>query len=98
MTAIGNINAGGRILASAMRGIAPLAVIKGADESVTSSTTLQNDDALLVTLTANATYVFSLFLNYQGGTQGSSDIKVAWTFPTGTTMRYCRDFVTTAGA
>ncbi len=88
MTAIGSITAGGRILASAMQGIAPLAVIKGADQSVTSSTVMQNDTALVLPLPANTTWLFDAFLDYEGGTGGSSDMKWTFALPTGATHRY----------
>lgn len=55
--------------------------LKAADESVASSTTLQNDDTLLVTLEANATYEFVAHVGYVGNTTG--DIKLAFTFPSG---------------
>lgn len=75
----------------------PLAVYKSADESVTSSTVLQNDDVLLVSVAASASYRFECFINYEGGTQGSSDIKWGWTFPSGLTMRYGADYLSTGG-
>lgn len=88
MTALGSIQAGGRITAAMLQGIAPLAVIKGADESVTSSTTLQFDDALTLPIVANAQYLFDCYLNYEGGTAGSSDMQVVWSVPTLATLRY----------
>lgn len=88
MTAVSSISAGARITASAVQGIAPLAVEKAADESVTSSTTLQNDDALLVSVAASATYLFYCYLDYEGGTGGSSDLKFSWSVPTSATLRF----------
>ena len=79
--------AGGRITASLLAGIAPLAVIKGADETVTSSTTLQNDDALFLPVVTNASYLMFCYLNFEGGTGGSSDLKWSWTSPTSSTVR-----------
>lgn len=64
----------------------PLAAEKGADQSVTSSTTLVNDSALVVPVAASAVYDFDLQLFYTGGTTGSSDIKLAWTVPAATTI------------
>jgi|SRR5215472_253264 len=75
----------------------PLVAYKSADQSLTSNTTLQNDNALSVTVAANATYWFELYLNFEGGTTGSSDIKVGWTFPSGLTMRY-QDIYADTGA
>jgi hypothetical protein len=97
MTAPGNIAAGGRILAADIRSVAPLAVIKGADETVTSSTTLQNDDALVLPVVANGTYIFWCYLDYEGGTQGSSDIKWQWAVPASATLRYWAGYIGTTG-
>jgi len=63
----------------------PLAVVKSADESVTSSTTVQNDDELVLSVAASCTYAFDLFIIYEGGTQGSSDLKMQYTLPAGAT-------------
>jgi len=59
-------------------------VIKTADESVTSSTTLQNDDHLLYTVAATGTYAFDLYLIATSAANAAGDINVAFTFPTGT--------------
>jgi len=67
----------------------PMIAVKDADESVTSSTTVQNDDELVITnLPINTTFLFQCFLLYQGGTGGSSDLKITWAVPTGTFLRY----------
>ncbi len=90
--------AGSRITAALLNEIQPLNVIKPADQSVTSSTTLVNDNALSLPLAvANATYQFACYLDYEGGTLGSSDIKWTWTIPAGATMRYTATYVSTAG-
>jgi len=89
---------GGTVFASdANAWFVPLAAFKSADESVTSSTVLQNDDVLVVALAANATYLMICYLNYEGGTQGASDLKVGWTVPASTVMAYQHIGVTTAG-
>lgn len=76
----------------------PLAAPKTVDESVTSSTTLQNDDQLVISnIDINTTYLFQCFLLYQGGTGGSSDLQITWAVPTGTFLRYAGAF-TGAGA
>ena len=80
--------AGSRILAATLDQIAPLSAVKTSDESVTSSTALQNDNQLYVPLAANAYYAFECYLDYEGGTLGSSDIQWGWSFPAGLTMRY----------
>jgi len=66
----------------------PVAAVKTSDESVTSSTALQNDNELVVAVAANATYHLTAYLDYEGGTLGASDLKFGWTFPAGLTMSY----------
>lgn len=56
-------------------------IVKSADESVTSSTTLQNDDELFASVLANTNYVFEGVFNFTGDT--NADFKMAFTFPTG---------------
>ena len=57
----------------------PLFARKTTDESVTSSTTLQNDDALSVSVLASCTYEVKLFLVYDAATSG--DLKFGFTGP-----------------
>jgi len=76
----------------------PLAVAKTSDQSVTSSTTLVNDTALVLAVAANATYWMELYLNYEGGTANASDLKFGWTFPAGLTIRAQPLLVDPAGA
>lgn len=80
-----------------LRNIAPLAAYKFSDESITS-TTLQNDDALVVQLAANAVYAFTCVLFFQGGTGGSSDIQWKWVLPANATMGYHRISIDNTGA
>src|SRR5690606_11179070 len=71
-------------LTAAVTFLAPTFVVKSTNESVSSSTTLQGDDELLVSLTANRTYEISGVLRVSGSTSG--DISLAWTGPAGSTM------------
>src|SRR5690606_18086867 len=64
--------------------LAPIFVVKSTNESVSSSTTLQNDNELSVSLTANRAYEVSGVLRVSGSTSG--DIKLSWTGPSGSTM------------
>ncbi len=98
MTAASGIRAGSRILASQVEGVAPLAAYKSTDQSVTSSTVLVNDSALFLSVLASATYKFILDLDYEGATQGTGDIKTAWSLPAGATMRYNRISLDQTGA
>ncbi|MFJ2477126.1 hypothetical protein ACIOWI_29830 [Streptomyces sp. NPDC087659] len=65
-------------------------VIKPSLESVTSSTTMQNDNHLLASLAANALYKLTAYLAVTGSATG--DFKCAWTLPSGATApaRFCR--------
>lgn len=55
---------------------------KTGDETVTTSTTLQNDDELTVAVSASTVYEVALRLYVHGN--ATADIKVALTFPSGT--------------
>ena len=70
---------------------AQLVAVKAADESVTSSTTLQNDDHLLFALEANATYALDGYLYYSGaadGGTGAGGLKMDWTLPASASMHW----------
>lgn len=64
----------------------PVYARKTADETINSSATLQNDDALSLSMVANAVYEFRLRATVNSGT--TPDIKVGFTYPTGTTLTY----------
>lgn len=59
---------------------------KVADESVTSSTALQNDDILSVAVSANMVYNVTWGLKTDGATGG--DIKYSWTGPASATFAW----------
>lgn len=59
-------------------------VRKTADESVTSSTTLQNDNHLLLTIPAVGTYEFDAYLFGTSAANAAGDLNVGFSFPTGT--------------
>jgi hypothetical protein len=67
-------------------GIGSFIVAKTADESVSSSTSVQNDDHLLIALGANEFWVFELILIWGTGPSGSP--KVAFSAPSGATGGY----------
>lgn len=75
----------------------PLVGYKSADQSVTSSTVLINDSALLVPVAANALYLVTCYLSYEGGTQGSSDMKFQFTGPAGSAMSFNATYYPTSG-
>jgi len=59
--------------------VGPLARVKTADESVTSSTTLQNDDHLVIPVTANSKYAVEAFIMALG--PATADLKIDWAIP-----------------
>jgi len=61
----------------------PVSVRKTADGAAfPSTTTLANDEDLLLSVAAGVTYDFESMVYYQAGT--TADLKLAWTFPTAT--------------
>jgi hypothetical protein len=63
----------------------PTLVVKPSDQSVTSSTTLVNDTALLLPVAANALYTFNLVLLLIAN--DTAQIKMQFTGPAGATMQ-----------
>lgn len=59
---------------------------KSADESVSSSTTLQNDDHLVASVLASSTYIVELDLMYEAHSSG--DLKCGFTTPTSSVLRW----------
>lgn len=71
-------------LARLLEQLVPLYVIKGSDESVVSSTTVQDDDELFIANIPVGTWQLSGEL-WVAGTSGiNQDVKYGWTFPAGT--------------
>ncbi len=58
----------------------PAFITKGSAETVTSSTTLQDDDHLTFEMEPGATYVVEVFLNVQSAS-GTPDFRTAWSVP-----------------
>lgn len=76
----------GAALAALIDELRPRAAAKTSDQTVNNSATLVNDTQLFVNVSANATYTFTAALRYSTGT--TPDLKIAWTFPAGLTLRY----------
>jgi hypothetical protein len=74
------------VLQSLITEVRPIAVRKSADESLTSNTTLQNDDELTVAVEANATFDFKLLIRYDA--TAASDLKTQLVLPSGGTAFY----------
>lgn len=64
----------------------PLAVIKPSGQSVTSSTTLVNDNDLVLPVAASASYIFECFLSFTATSGG--DLKWTWAVPAGASLLY----------
>lgn len=62
----------------------PRYAIKPSNEIIASSTVLQNDDHLLKSGAANATYEFELLLKFVSST--TADFQFAWSVPAGASM------------
>jgi hypothetical protein len=61
-------------------------VIKASNEAVSDSTTLQNDDELVLPVEANSQYILRLYLRYTAPT--TSGVKTGWAVPSGATMAW----------
>lgn len=78
--------AGQRLKASQLRDMQSTYVIKAANESVASSTVLQDDDELKIALAASAQYHVRLKVMFDTNASATPDIKTDWTIPTGATL------------
>ena len=63
-----------------------IVVRKTSDETVNNSTTLQNDDHLVIAVGANEVWYFEALLLYNSGT--TPDIKFAFTVPSGASLSW----------
>lgn len=84
MTAASGINAGSRILAAAIRGVAPLSAYKGADQSVASNNTSFVADADLgIALAANSRYFVIAMLAFTAAGSNVGDLITTFAWPSG---------------
>jgi hypothetical protein len=89
--------AGTSITASLLQAFAPLQVIKPADTSRTSTTSMTDDPDLTFQVAAGATYYVKGFISYEGFTRGSGDLKFTWDQPSGSTFKYVATYTNTSG-
>lgn len=75
----------GSVLSPLITEVRPLGAFKTANETVTSSTTLQNDDELFVSVSASTYYKFTALLLWTSG--GTPDFKFALSMPASATAR-----------
>ncbi len=78
------IAAGQRITTAMLSALTYDYVIKANPETITSSTTMQNDDELFVPVVAGAQYELDAFIRFSG--LQAAGIKVGWTVPSGTSF------------
>lgn len=78
------VYAGQTVTAELAQSWIPTHVVKASDESVTSSTTLQDDDEIQFTVEANATYRVSGVVWF--GADPAGDMKLAFAGPTSATF------------
>lgn len=83
-----SILSGQTITAALLTSMIPDVVVKAANETVTSSTTFQDDNDLFVSVSANATYEVKLFLLHDSDATAAGDIKIQWTAPAASTMTW----------
>lgn len=72
-----SIAAGQRVTAGLLMSMLPLEAVKPAVTSRTSTTTLAVDPDLALVIPRAGTWTFDAWLNYTGGTLGSSDLKLS---------------------
>lgn len=86
----------GHIVTTADFDLIGIYALKTGDESVTSSTTLQNDDQLVLPLAANARYIFDGWLHYLGAATPAGDLKLSLSVPSGATVHWTNFGVNTS--
>lgn len=69
-------------------------VLKTSDESVISSTSLQDDNQLLLAVAANTTYLMDLLIIVNSPT--AADLKLGWSGPSGATLEWATNAPHTA--
>jgi hypothetical protein len=94
--ALASARAWGRVKASDIRAAMPVQAIKSADESVTSSTTLQNDDELALALLAGVEYRISGLVILTGAA-AAGGAAIAFTWPAGVTVEWSGSGLAIAG-
>lgn len=97
MAAFPTFYAGQKLTAALMASTQPYTIYKTADESVTSSTTLQDDNHLVLPLLASATYVVEGGLYYDG-VFNAGNLKLTWSLPASATIYWSANGPATGGA
>ncbi|MFE3578705.1 hypothetical protein [Streptomyces vinaceus] len=97
MVAYPTFYAGQRVTADLLASMLPFAVVKATDESVSSSTTLQDDNHLILPLAANAVYTIEGGLYYDG-VYNAGNLKLSWSLPASATIIWSANGPATGGA
>lgn len=84
------------VLSALMTERMPITARKTTNETVNAVGALQNDDELFVAVDASCVYHMELRISYTSGL--TPDLKIGWTYPTGTTIRWSGVDSDTAGA
>jgi hypothetical protein len=97
VSAYPTLYAGQKLTAALLAAMQPYTIYKAADESVTSSTTLQDDNHLILPLAAGATYTIEGGLFYDGQFN-AGNLKLTWTLPALATIFWSANGPATGGA
>lgn len=84
------------VLAALMNERMPITARKTTNETIISNATLQNDDELFVAVDASCVYHMELRFSFTSAI--APDLKIGWTYPVGTTIRWSGVDDDTAGA
>jgi hypothetical protein len=79
---------GQRVTAALITAMQPIIVVKAANTSRASTTTLAADPHLVLPVSAGATYLMDGWLEYDGNFGSPGDFKADWTLPSGGTLRW----------
>ncbi len=92
LTTTGTVSVGSNLTVSGNLSVSGIGargfVRKTADESVTSSTTLQNDNELVLAAAPNATYLVRVWILATDATDATGDIKFGFTFPASAVLHF----------
>lgn len=91
------IFAGSRVTAAYLNSVPPIVAVKTSDQPLISHVGLISDNTLRLPCDAGAIYTVTMELDYEGGTQGSSDIQWNWNLPAGATLRLFTAYNNTSG-
>lgn len=91
------ILAGQKVTASLLTSMEMVTVVKAANQAVTSSTTLVNDNELFLSVAASAVYQLDGWIPYDGAFS-AGDFKTDWSVPTGATMLWSPNGPSTGGS